>query len=58
MADEKKYSGYKPDYSQKCDNCDNSPTVVVKKDGETVEDYGLCGPCVFGSAECLDPDNW
>jgi len=49
---------YEPNYEGKCDVCGQSPTVTVVKDGKVLSDVGLCGPCCFGSAECLDPAKW
>jgi hypothetical protein len=37
------------DYRRKCENCDQSPVVSLT---------GLCGPCTFGEAACIDPSEW
>lgn len=37
-----------PDWSQKCDNCDQTPVVPLT---------GLCGPCTFGEAATIG-GNW
>lgn len=58
MANEKKNCKNVPDYSQKCDLCGHSPTVLIKDGDKVLDDTLLCGPCMFGSSECLDPDNW
>ena len=50
--------GYEPDYHNNCVVCNATPTVIAVKDGEVVEDFKTCGPCMFGSADALDPDNW
>lgn len=47
-----------PDYEYECENCGSTPTVIVIKDNMVVHHTGLCGPCCFGSADCIDPDNW
>lgn len=39
----------KADYSRKCEVCGATPVVNVS---------GMCGPCTFGEADCLDPDEW
>ena len=55
---EEKKGRYDPDYITKCQNCDATPTVVyVEPDGNRIE-YEMCGPCVFGEAACLDPEEW
>ncbi len=38
-----------PNYNDACENCGQLPTV---------DDLGLCGPCCFGEADCINPDNW
>ena len=50
--------GYKADYKARCIVCDQSPCVVIMKDGEAVHHLNMCGPCTFGTAEALDPENW
>ncbi len=48
-----------PDYQSKCDNCDQSPCVtIVDKDGKLIQHFEMCGPCTFGEAKCIDPDEW
>jgi len=37
------------DYTRRCENCDASPVVSLT---------GLCGPCTFGEAACIDPKEW
>lgn len=39
----------KANYDVECENCSQVPTV-----GDT----GLCGPCCFGEADCIDPSEW
>lgn len=49
---------FKPNHGTKCENCEQTPTVVVIV--STTEEYnsGLCGPCYFGTARALDSDEW
>lgn len=48
-----------PDYEQKCDNCGASPVVTIENENnEVIYNYEMCGPCVFGEADCIDPENW
>lgn len=49
---------YKPDWEGKCLNCEQTPTVDIYKNGNKVDSTGMCGPCTFGEAACLDPDEW
>lgn len=37
------------DYESQCENCGQSPVVSLT---------GLCGPCTFGEAACIDPAEW
>lgn len=47
-----------PDYEQQCSVCDYSPTVTGVENNKVVYDDGMCGACVWGDADCIDPDNW
>lgn len=49
---------YQPDYKSKCCNCGQTPCVTGVKDGKTIYESEMCGPCTFGEAECVDPANW
>jgi len=50
---------YHPDYVHTCTQCDATPVVVGLDDkGKIVKRFELCGVCLFGSAECLDPEEW
>lgn len=50
---------FEPDYQVKCENCDQSPTVIiVGQESENSFNSGMCGPCMFGEHECIDPDKW
>ena len=58
MKEEDHKTKYKPDYEQKCDNCGQSPVVTIVENGVVTHNFEMCGPCTFGSAECIDPENW
>lgn len=49
-----------PNYNIPCQNCEQTPTVdIYTKDGETlVHQTELCGPCCWGEAETINPENW
>lgn len=50
-----------PNYENTCDVCGQTPTVVLvtHETGKAVKaDMDMCGVCTWGTAECLDPDNW
>jgi hypothetical protein len=49
---------YQPNYTSRCENCEQSPTVTGVKAGKTVYESGMCGPCTFGTAAALDPAWW
>lgn len=49
MAKEKRVEKVYADYTRECENCGQSPIVSLT---------GLCGPCTFGEAACLDPAEW
>lgn len=49
---------YRPNYNCRCEICDQSPTVEGVRDGKVVYESGMCGPCTFGEAACLDPQEW
>lgn len=53
-----KIDGYKPDYDNNCEVCGQSPVVQAVKDNKPVYDYEMCGVCVFGTHEALDPEWW
>lgn len=50
---------YLPNYDRPCQNCGQTPTVDLKPvAGGEVSHLDLCGPCCFGEAACIDPENW
>jgi hypothetical protein len=57
MTDEPKCT-YVPDYKTKCQNCDQVPTVQVFINGKLDNHFEMCGPCTFGEAACIDPEEW
>lgn len=59
MKHEENISTVIPDYNTACSNCGQTPTVTIKnKYEEKVNHLELCGPCAFGEAAAIDPDNW
>ncbi len=46
------------DYTQACQNCGQSPCVVVTVENEQDYHFDMCGVCTFGEAICIDPDEW
>lgn len=56
--DEEKVT-YTPDYGTECTNCYQVPTITVVNDqGQQIQHTELCGPCCWGDADTLDPENW
>lgn len=50
---------YDPDYEHKCEVCDHTPCVRIRReDGSIFYGKDMCGCCTWGEADCLDPDNW
>lgn len=49
---------YDPDYEVPCENCGQYPTVTGVKDGIVEMHTGMCGPCTWGEAAMLDPEEW
>ena len=50
---------YLPNYKKRCEVCEQRPTVTgVDKNNKVVYKGDMCGVCTFGSAKCLDPENW
>jgi hypothetical protein len=49
---------YVPDYKTGCRNCGEKPTVTAVKDGKRIAHFHMCGPCMFGDSDCIDPENW
>jgi hypothetical protein len=50
----------KPNYERECEGCDMKPTIdLYSVDGSTfIEHTNLCGPCMFGEADAIDPETW
>lgn len=49
---------WEPDYNGSCQNCGQSPVVTGVRHGNVVMSPDLCGPCCWGEAACIDPENW
>ena len=49
---------YVPNYKGRCEVCGQAPTVDGTLYGVTVVSTGMCGPCTWGEAACLDPGVW
>ena len=49
---------YVPDYEVECENCGETPTVTIFQNGLIQSQTELCGPCCFGTADAINPDNW
>ena len=50
---------YVPDYESECVNCGQTPCVTAVDDcDDVVYESGMCGPCTFGEAACIDHRNW
>jgi hypothetical protein len=49
---------YVPDYKHCCENCGQKPVVTGVRNGKTVYQGAMCGPCTWGEAKTLDPSTW
>ena len=54
---------FEPNYDRPCMCCGNTPTVnIVNTNSEgrevVVHRGDMCGPCTFGTADAIDPDEW
>lgn len=49
---------FAPDYTHECINCGRIPVVTGVKDGKTVYQGEMCGPCTWGEAAMLNPELW
>lgn len=47
-----------PNYEKQCQVCGQLPTVDVIEPGQEPYHTELCGPCHWGEADCIDPENW
>ena len=48
-----------PDYESECELCGNSPVVlIIEEQAGSEHETLMCGPCFFGAACCLHPENW
>lgn len=49
---------YKPNYKTHCIVCNSTPTVDVYEGEKLAFSTEMCGPCTWGEADCIDPNNW
>lgn len=48
-----------PDYDTPCENCEQTPTVKLESaSGKSLTHFEMCGPCMFGQSDMVDPDLW
>lgn len=49
-----------PHYGKKCIVCWQTPCVQFRRrDNDKLEvSYDMCGPCTFGEAACVNPEEW
>lgn len=51
-------ANFVPNYDRPCMNCCNTPTVDIFVGGKLETRTELCGPCTWGEADTIDPENW
>lgn len=51
---------YDPNYKIKCIVCGAKPTVRIRRaeNNKVFYEGEMCGPCIWGEADCIDPNNW
>jgi hypothetical protein len=49
---------FKPNYSAQCICCGQVPTVDIYVEGKRRSRTEMCGPCTWGEADTIDPENW
>jgi hypothetical protein len=54
---EKTELNYVADYEDAC-SCGTTPVVTATDEKGNLTEWGLCGPCLFGEASMLDPEEW
>ena len=47
-----------PNYETPCVVCGQTPTVDIYVEGKLANRLELCGPCTWGEADTIDPENW
>lgn len=47
-----------PNYDRPCEVCEQVPTVDIYVAGKLNHHTDLCGPCTWGEADTIDPENW
>ena len=49
---------FAPDYGRQCVTCGQTPCVNGLHAGRVVYQGELCGVCMWGETDCLDPAKW
>jgi transcription elongation factor Elf1 len=49
---------YVPDYKHECEVCGADHAVTGVKDGKVVYQTSMCGVCIWGESDMLDPGAW
>ena len=49
---------FRPNYDIACEVCGQTPTIDIYVCGKLRSHHGLCGPCCWGEADTIDPENW
>ena len=47
-----------PNNELPCMVCGQTPTVDIYVDGKREVPTELCGPCTWGEADTINPENW
>lgn len=49
---------FKPNYELPCEVCGQTPTIDIFVEGKLERRTEMCGPCTWGEADTIDPENW
>lgn len=49
---------FEPNYTVSCEACEQTPTIDIFVEGKLERRTEMCGPCTWGEAATIDPENW
>ena len=58
MSEITKVDRWEPSYSRGCEVCGLKPVVIGVRAAQTVYNGGLCGVCLWGREDAIDPTTW
>ena len=58
MNRERQAAEFKPNHKAPCMVCGSKPTIDIFVGGKLERRTEMCGPCTWGEADTIDPENW